>query len=39
MNEKIRAPRLQMISEDGQNFGTVTRMRSIKACQKWRDWI
>lgn len=33
LNEKIRAPRLQVISEDGQNLGVVTRMEALKLAE------
>jgi translation initiation factor IF-3 len=30
LNEKIRAPRLQLIAEDGRNIGTVSRGEALK---------
>lgn len=33
MNEKIRAPRLQVISEEGQNLGVVARHEALKLAE------
>ena len=33
LNEKIRAPRLQVISEDGQNLGVVSRYDALKLAE------
>lgn len=34
LNEKIRAPRLQLIAEDGRNLGTVSRGEALKLAQE-----
>ncbi len=34
INEKIRAPRLQLIAEDGRNIGIVTRGEALKLAQE-----
>jgi translation initiation factor IF-3 len=34
MNEKIRAPRLQLIAEDGRNIGIVTRGEALRLAQE-----
>jgi len=34
MNEKIRAPRLQLIAEDGRNIGIVSRGEALKLAQE-----
>ncbi len=34
LNEKIRAPRLQLIAEDGRNLGTVSRIEALKLAQE-----
>jgi translation initiation factor IF-3 len=34
LNEKIRAPRLQLIAEDGRNLGTVSRMEALKLAEE-----
>ena len=34
INEKIRAPRLQLIAEDGRNLGTITRFDALKLAQE-----
>lgn len=34
INEKIRAPRLQLIAEDGRNIGTVSRFDALKLAQE-----
>ena len=34
INEKIRAPRLQLIAEDGRNIGIVTRGEALRLAQE-----
>ena len=34
LNEKIRAPRLQLIAEDGRNIGIVSRAEALKLAQE-----
>src|SRR5689334_22882959 len=34
LNEKIRAPRLQLIAEDGHNIGIVSRGEALKLAQE-----
>ena len=34
INEKIRAPRLQLIAEDGRNIGIVSRAEALKLAQE-----
>ncbi len=34
LNEKIRAPRLQLIAEDGRNIGIVSRVEALKLAQE-----
>ena len=34
LNEKIRAPRLQLIAEDGRNIGIVSRGEALKLAQE-----
>lgn len=34
INEKIRAPRLQLIAEDGRNIGTVSRGEALRLAQE-----
>lgn len=34
LNEKIRAPRLQLIAEDGKNIGVISRLEALKLAQE-----